>query len=766
MTADRSPYAGLRHFTEADAPFFFGREAERGLVIANLLASRLTLLYGESGVGKSSLLHAGVARALREHSADAAESDDPRLAVVIFAEWSEPDPVRALLARVAEEVERLVAGAGRSEPGSDLGAGLDDLGEQLGGEVLIILDQFEESFLYHGEDGGPGSIDAELPRALRRDDLGTNFLISIREDQLAQLDRYKGRIPRLFDNYLRVEHLDREAARQAIVGPIEELNRLAEPEEEPFGVETELVERVLDDLEAGKALVESRGAGVVDGARASRIETPYLQLVLSRLWDEERRAGSHTLRATTLDQLGGADALVRGHLDDALGRLGAKDQIAAAGLFHYLVTPSGTKIAHHRADLAAYAGLTDHEAARLLERLAGEMRILRPVGDESYEIYHDALAAAVLDWRARVHLRELQRERMLRRRWRSLAAALSAVAIGLAAYAGDFLAQPELDAVDLRFAVRGDRSTPDDIVVVAIDDRTFADLDSTWPLRRIWHARAIDRLREAGARTIAYDVQFTEPSPGDQGIRDDNALIESVSRTRGRVVLATTEVSQGQTAVFGGAPVLKKIDARVGNAIVPADRDGVLRRLPYAVDGLKAFGVVAAEIALQRSIEREAVRGRTAWIDFAGGPGTFRSLSLADVARGSFDPSLVRGKVAVVGPSAPSLQDIHKTAAGEGMSGVELQANAIATALDDFPLRSAPAYLGVATIVAFGLVPVFASRLRPLLAFGTALGVGLLYAVAAQLAFQAGTVVLVLYPLLTLVLAAVLALAAELATRN
>ena len=59
------PYKGLMPYDEADAPFFFGREAEAEIISANLMASRLTLLYGPSGVGKSSVLRAGVVRRLR-----------------------------------------------------------------------------------------------------------------------------------------------------------------------------------------------------------------------------------------------------------------------------------------------------------------------------------------------------------------------------------------------------------------------------------------------------------------------------------------------------------------------------------------------------------------------------------------------------------------------------------------------------------------------------------------------------------------------------
>ena len=52
-------------YGEADAAFFFGRDHEKRVVAGNLRASALTLLYGASGVGKTSLLRAGVVHDLR-----------------------------------------------------------------------------------------------------------------------------------------------------------------------------------------------------------------------------------------------------------------------------------------------------------------------------------------------------------------------------------------------------------------------------------------------------------------------------------------------------------------------------------------------------------------------------------------------------------------------------------------------------------------------------------------------------------------------------
>src|SRR5688572_15210551 len=104
-------------------------------------------------------------------------------------------------------------------------------------------------------------------------------------------------------------------------------------------------------------------------------------------------------------------------------------------------------------------------------------------------------------------------------------AAAAVIAGVLAAYGFDALKRVELSTVDLRFDIRGERDAPDELVFVKIDDETFSDLDTTFPLPRGLHADVIERLAQAGARTIAYDVQFTEPSADP---RQDNQLIEAV----------------------------------------------------------------------------------------------------------------------------------------------------------------------------------------------------------------------------------------------
>jgi WD40 repeat protein len=410
----RGPYQGLAPYAEEDAPFFFGRDGERDIVIANLLASRLTVVYGTSGVGKTSLLRAGVAHRLRERGKDRlARGGRPELLVVVFDAWRD-DPVAGIEAAIR------AAAAGLFGAGVELGSASGRLAErlrrwtgELSCDLLVILDQTEEYFLYHAGEDGEGTFAVEFPRAVNAPDLAVNFLLSIREDALSRLDRFKSRVPGLLANLLRVQHLDLHAARSAIQDPLDEYNRRL-PGGQPWSIEPELVELVLDELRPGQVVLGATGQGAVDEAGGRdqhdrRVETPFLQLVMTQLWTTEAAAGSHVLRAATLGRLGGAKEIVRSHLDQAMRALGPDEQDVAAGIFHYLVSPSGSKVAFTAADLAGWAELPEARIEPLLERLSlGDTRVVRPVGPAPggsggtrYEVFHDVLAPAVLEWRAK-----------------------------------------------------------------------------------------------------------------------------------------------------------------------------------------------------------------------------------------------------------------------------------------------------------------------------------------------------------------------------
>src|SRR4051794_39464349 len=173
-----SPYVGLSYYTEADAPLFFGRDAERQVIMGNLRAARLTLLYAESGVGKSSLLRAGVAARLRDLAAsDVRERGGSRFVPVVFSSWSD-QPTGALIDAVAAAVDPFSGGeVALSRDG--LEAALDTAAKATGATLLVILDQFEEYLMYRTRDGG--ELADEVAACINSPALRANFLISIRE---------------------------------------------------------------------------------------------------------------------------------------------------------------------------------------------------------------------------------------------------------------------------------------------------------------------------------------------------------------------------------------------------------------------------------------------------------------------------------------------------------------------------------------------------------------------------------------------------------
>jgi adenylate cyclase len=340
-----------------------------------------------------------------------------------------------------------------------------------------------------------------------------------------------------------------------------------------------------------------------------------------------------------------------------------------------------------------------------------------------------------------------------------LGAVLSA--LWVTAYFLDAFRDLELNTVDTRFEIRGWEKPPDDLIVVEIDDDTFQDLKERWPFKRATHAKALTDIAKDGPRVVAYDVQFTERT----SFNDEFKLLEAIDRARGKVVLATTEVNaKGQSAILGGDAVLKEVGARPGNGTFLSDPGGVDRRVPYSVDKLKSLAVASAEVATGRKISDKDfdARDHTAWIDYYGPPGTIKSIAFSRAVQGKTPPGMFKDKVVVIGPSAPSLQDVHPTSTSgdELMAGAEIQATALDSVLRGLPLQEAPPWLDVALIVLLGMVaPVAGLRLSPIPSIAIALVLAGVFVVATQLAFNGGTILALVYPLGALVVSAVGALA-------
>jgi adenylate cyclase len=339
-----------------------------------------------------------------------------------------------------------------------------------------------------------------------------------------------------------------------------------------------------------------------------------------------------------------------------------------------------------------------------------------------------------------------------------IAVAFLAAGLGLLAYATHLFRRTELQTIDARFSIRGSRRAPSNVVLVQIDEAGTLQklrehhLYSEFPFPRAYEARVIDHLREAGAKAIAVDIQFTQPTDPT----DDQDLAGAIERAHGKVVLAATDVAaNGETKVFGGNRVLSELGARAAFSGLTLDTDGEVRRFAYAKNGLKSFPVATAEVATGRRVRASLFSAGPLPIDFAGPPETLHQESFYDVLTGKPDPALFANKIVIVGASAPILQDVHATATTNGatMSGSEVWGNAVSTLLRGAPLRDTPGWLDVLVIVLLGAIaPLCSLRIRSLRAFLNALAAAALFAIATQIAFDGGWIVSFVYPLFALAL--------------
>jgi WD40 repeat protein len=391
-----TPYRGLAPFAESDYDYFFGRGKDAGHIAASTITESLAVLFGPSGVGKSSVLGAALPRALNAII-------DGTL-VVPFFRW-EPGFYPILLqrararARIPEDVEA-----------ASLEAVAKHWIETNKTPVVFVFDQFEQYFLIPmaGDDKNQGvhpAFEIDVARTANRRDLDAHVLISIREDALYELDRLRGRLPCILSDPMRLDYLDEAATRLAIREPLQVFRQRHGEDLGPTEIEDALVDELL-----------AKARRTTD---PQHYETPYLQLVLERLWNEERRAGSPSLRRETYDCLGGWEGIATSHVGHTLETALSEDGRAlCAALFDRMVTPSGMKITLAASDLADMVNAPAEQVEAVLTALGHpESRIIRTVTSpqdperKRYEIFHDVLARPILAWKHAFNS-ELEQRRM------------------------------------------------------------------------------------------------------------------------------------------------------------------------------------------------------------------------------------------------------------------------------------------------------------------------------------------------------------------
>lgn len=243
--------------------------------------------------------------------------------------------------------------------------------------------------------------------------------------------------------------------------------------------------------------------------------------------------------------------------------------------------------------------------------------------------------------------------------------------------------------------------------IVEIDARSIAAIDR-WPWPRRHYAKVVDELRQAGAATISFDVDFSSHS----SISDDLALARSLQGAGGGVTLPTFVQAAGsgtnQRSEALPIPVLREHVALAAVSVLP-DGDGVVRRMP--------LGIVTGGTPRPSLSAMAAGAGGAADvdfpIDFSIDPDIIPRSSFMDVEAGRFARDSFRGKHVVIGATAVELGDRYAVPRYGVLPGVVIQALAAETLFGGVP-REMGWRLPLALAFAAGTLLIRAQSLRQL----------------------------------------------------
>jgi AAA+ ATPase superfamily predicted ATPase len=352
------PYKLLDYYEARDAAIFFGRRQETQKLSSLIHAHRLVLLYGASGVGKTSLLLAGAVPRL--------ERAEPPYEIAYVRALEDPVLV------IRRVVRRRLPEADLPEDGS-LVDFLDGATKALGRTLVIVLDQFEEFFIRLSPEFRAAFI-AELGALYETRDVPVKVVLSLREDWLASVSEIEGRIPEVFRIRMRLLPLTRDQAHQAISAPVERLG---------VSYGQALVKQLLDDL---------------TGRERAAVMPPQLQIVCSALYDG-LEPGERQITLAAYERLGGARGVLQKYLEDELARLGSDERPLARDALEELVTSQSTKAVKAGDELALALGVDASDLEPVLEKLVWA-RLLRPVerteaAGRAYELAHEYLIAEI-----------------------------------------------------------------------------------------------------------------------------------------------------------------------------------------------------------------------------------------------------------------------------------------------------------------------------------------------------------------------------------
>lgn len=379
-----NPYRGLLPFESPHRGVFFGRTAEISEVVERFRTRSFVLIAGDSGVGKSSLVRAGVLPVLSQSGA----------AIAMVTPGTQP--VAALASAIASMIDEdaTVLAGQLADDAACVGVRLQRrLAERAtpGPHAVLFVDQLEE-LLTLADDGEAAFASLALSSLLDAAP-ALHLIATVRSDFLARLAALPGLGDAVTAALYLCKPLPHHNIREVIVGPA----------------------RITGLRFESPALVDELVASV--GSSAG--ELPLLQFALSRLW-ECRDVHRNMICASSLQAIGGVGGALAVFADGVLAQIPTRYASLARHILTSLVTEDGTRARKSVDELCAESRDASQQAVQLVLETFVQGRLVSVEdrgGTPSYQIAHDVLVAgwgSLRGWRGRDIEREAARERLVR----------------------------------------------------------------------------------------------------------------------------------------------------------------------------------------------------------------------------------------------------------------------------------------------------------------------------------------------------------------
>ena len=592
----QNPWLGLASFTEETRQYFYGREEEVAELARRVQRKLLTVLFGQSGLGKTSILRAGIVPRLRP------EGYCPVYVRIDYSPESPPpsDQIKQAIFRATESSGTWTQ-PGTAVTGESLWEFLhhrDDILRDAAGKPvipLLIFDQFEEIFtLAQADDAGrkraaqfiedladlvenrpPKELEARLENddsIIERFDFGRadyRILIALREDYLAHLEGLKSAMPSITQNRMRLARMNGQQALAAVMKPGGKL------------VSQEVAEAIVRFTAGGSELPNAE------------VEPSLLSLICREL-NNARIAQSRS--EMSADLLAGSNETI---LNEFYERALADQPPAVRKVIEdHLLTESGYRenLAEERVLKAFTAAEAKPDAATTLATLVNRrlLRIEERLDVRRVELTHDVLCGVVkasreqrlereaLDEAEKKLITQKTRERATRKaliRARQIATACAVLAIGAVisavfGYQSTKRAQrAEADAQKVRVMAEGSRGEAEKLVVYLLEDfykelAPVGRLDVVGELAKstvaYYKALPAELRTPETQRNHAFALMRSGEVLSRQGKNDDADLVISEANT-----IVTSLRGQGDTSE---ATTVALAAVRVAQANVAASR--------------------------------------------------------------------------------------------------------------------------------------------------------------------------------------------------